>query len=137
DKNARRFSEIALFVSHDEPISLAENKPFALLTFDPPELASNELCDPVGKLMLTGTPLIVWVRSIETSSEVTAYLRHTLYDAHCEYSICGANDIVTLIHKVYRRSVDLDSDPHEISRRLNLIVDNPERRLPDVGRVLL
>ncbi len=137
NRHSRQFIEITLSVMPGESLPSSEDKFFALFAFSPLDVASCDLDDPIGKLMLSGVPIMAWVRSIEVNTETTAHLRHLLFDMHSLCAIRQANDIVDLMHQVCRQPRDLIADPHNISHKLNLIVDNPEIKLPHINRVTM
>ncbi|MCA9995422.1 MAG: hypothetical protein KDE56_06740, partial [Anaerolineales bacterium] len=104
---------------------------FALLTFTPGDLASEQLDDPLGLLLTTGLPLIAWARAGDGTTAFSQHLQAKVLDDHCNHIIRdGAADIVALIHQIQRQPLDEDTDPHHIGRQLSLVLDNPERDLP-------
>jgi hypothetical protein len=129
------FTAVAQALKPDDPLSPADNTAFVLLTFNPPDLDSIQLDDPIGRLMIAGVPLLAWVRAVGEDADLEAYARERLFDAHCDCPIGTADDVIKLMHAVCRETGDTVVQ-RQISQNLNLIADNPESKLPpDFGRV--
>lgn len=130
------FATVTQTIDPGELPLLADDTAFALFTFSPPGLDSINLDDPVGQIMIAGVPLLAWVRAAGESADLRAYVRQHLFEAHCACAIHVADDVIGLMHAVCRRPAPA-TDPYPIGQNLNLIVDNPERKLPYADRVTM
>lgn len=136
-KTAHQFEDVTHLLSSAEELPPPKDKFFALFTFTPPEMTPSNLDDPITQLIIAGTPLMAWVRSIENTPENVTHIRQILFENHCNIIIRKAADIVTLMHNMYRKPVNPEVDTYKIRNKLNLIVDNPESKLPILDRVAM
>lgn len=123
------FRAITQALEPDDLLQPIDGTAFILLTFNPPDLDSINLDDPIGQLMITGVPILAWIQATDENPDLSAYARKRLFEAHCDCCIHSANDLIQLMHVVCRETAGT-AVQRQISQNLNLIVDNPESKLP-------
>ncbi len=129
-----QYTDVAQPISQEGLLSLKKDTCFTPLTFTPSDLELKDENDPLLQLIIAGVPLIAWIRSGDNSAEFAMHSENQLFTSHCTCAISTAGDIVGLMHEICRHASDA-TDPYQISHNLNLIVDNPESKLPHFDRV--
>lgn len=135
DVIGRSFQEIAVLLVEPEQMTISAEKGCATLTFVPADIDSYDLEDPLGVLMAEGVPLIVWMSRGDDDEATAEQIQKLLFDDHCDCIITTAMDVVDRMHLLHKHIIAAREASPAIGRNLNLIVDNPERNLPTIGRV--
>jgi hypothetical protein len=132
-------SAIVGHVGHDEAASLAvlrdrleREKEWACLAlaFSPVKLDRAEFQALLDEALSVGMPIMVWTDEPSEPEPIGSFLPRDIFDRYRDKKIGGAADILELVHDFRTHPLDKSLADEHACEHLTIVLDNPEREIP-------